>query len=62
MSVVCAECGHPNPDGTKFCGGCGARLPATTVAPREVRKVVTVLFADVTGSTALDDRLGAPAR
>lgn len=38
MSVACAECGHPNPDGTKFCGECGARLPATTVAPREVRR------------------------
>ena len=61
MSVVCAECGHPNPDGTKFCGECGTRLPASPVAPREVRKVVTVLFADVTGSTALGERLDPEA-
>jgi hypothetical protein len=24
MSVVCADCGHPDPDGTKSCGECGA--------------------------------------
>ncbi len=36
----------------RFCGGCGrALLPFTT--PREERKLVTVLFADVVGSTRL---------
>lgn len=28
--VVCTQCGHPNPSGSKFCGDCGAALPATT--------------------------------
>ena len=37
-----------------FCPGCGA--PLAVVATREVRKVVTVLFCDLTGSTAIGDR------
>src|SRR5207237_4283948 len=41
--------------GFKFCGNCGAPLQEPAPA-REVRKVVTVLFCDLTGSTALGDR------
>jgi class 3 adenylate cyclase len=52
----CAHCGADNPGSLKFCGECGARLPAAA-AIREVRKTVTVLFADVEGSTALGERL-----
>jgi class 3 adenylate cyclase len=52
---VCASCGQENPDGFKFCGNCGAPLAAPTPA-REVRKVVTIVFCDLTGSTALGDR------
>ena len=48
----CATCGRENPDGFRFCGSCGASL-AEAPAPREVRKVVTVVFCDLTGSTAL---------
>jgi class 3 adenylate cyclase/tetratricopeptide (TPR) repeat protein len=51
--MICAACGQENPDGFKFCGSCGAPLIA---AARESRKVVTVLFCDLTGSTALGDR------
>jgi class 3 adenylate cyclase len=52
---VCAACGRESPDGFAFCGACGAPLVAE--APRrEVRKVVTVLFCDLTGSTAIGDR------
>jgi class 3 adenylate cyclase/tetratricopeptide (TPR) repeat protein len=52
----CSDCGQENPDGFRFCGACGAAL---TVAepPRELRKTVTVLFSDVTGSTAMGERL-----
>jgi class 3 adenylate cyclase len=50
----CATCGQDNPVGARFCSGCGTAL-ATTAALREVRKTVTVLFADVTGSTALGE-------
>lgn len=44
-----------NPDSARFCSACGAGLAAT--AAREVRKTVTVVFADVTGSTALGEQL-----
>jgi predicted amidophosphoribosyltransferase len=30
---VCARCGRPALEGDKFCGGCGAQLPALTKAP-----------------------------
>jgi class 3 adenylate cyclase/tetratricopeptide (TPR) repeat protein len=54
--VVCAACGHENPAGSRFCNGCGAPV-ATPVAPREERKVVTVVFADIVGSTARAESL-----
>src|SRR2546429_1854211 len=53
--TVCSACGRESPDGFKFCGNCGAPLEEPAPA-REVRKVVTVLFCDLTGSTALGDR------
>ena len=53
--LTCANCGHESPEAFKFCPECGA--PAVTAAPaREVRKVVTIVFCDLTGSTALGDR------
>jgi class 3 adenylate cyclase/tetratricopeptide (TPR) repeat protein len=52
--VTCASCGRDNPVGARFCNACGAAL-ATTAPQREVRKTVTVLFCDVTGSTALGE-------
>ncbi len=58
--MVCDRCGSGNPDGQRFCGGCGAQL-AEAESPREVRKVVTVLFCDVTGSTALGERVDPEA-
>jgi class 3 adenylate cyclase/tetratricopeptide (TPR) repeat protein len=52
--AVCASCGRDNAEDARFCNGCGAALAA--VEPqREVRKTVTVLFCDVTGSTALGE-------
>jgi class 3 adenylate cyclase/tetratricopeptide (TPR) repeat protein len=53
--ATCPSCGKDNPAAARFCGECGASL--ATTASREVRKTVTVLFADVTGSTALGERL-----
>jgi class 3 adenylate cyclase/tetratricopeptide (TPR) repeat protein len=53
--LTCNRCGRENPDSARFCSSCGAALTADRV--REARKVVTVLFADVTGSTALGERL-----
>jgi class 3 adenylate cyclase/tetratricopeptide (TPR) repeat protein len=53
---TCPACGEPNADRARFCQACGR--PLDVEAPiREVRKTVTVLFADVTGSTGLGERL-----
>jgi class 3 adenylate cyclase len=53
--VVCPKCGHENPAGARFCNACASPLEAPAV--HEQRKTVTVLFCDVTGSTALGERL-----
>jgi class 3 adenylate cyclase/tetratricopeptide (TPR) repeat protein len=52
---VCVACGHENRPEARFCDACGARLDPARA--RELRKVVTILFCDVTGSTALGERL-----
>ena len=54
--AVCASCGAENRDEARFCDSCGAAL-AEAAPVRELRKVVTVLFCDVTGSTALGERI-----
>jgi ribosomal protein L40E len=51
--AICAQCGAENPQGAKFCNECGARLVEAPAA-RDQRKTVTVVFCDVTGSTAMD--------
>jgi class 3 adenylate cyclase/tetratricopeptide (TPR) repeat protein len=60
MALTCPGCGTELAPGTKFCPECGEKL-STAPASREVRKVVTVLFADVTGSTALGEQLDPEA-
>jgi hypothetical protein len=54
---ACARCGQENPDGFRFCGACGAALGLDFAQAREVRKTVTIVFCDVTGSTVLGERL-----
>jgi len=54
---TCPACGQENPDGFRLCGMCGATLGAVARAPREERKVVTILFTDLVGSTATAERL-----
>src|SRR5947207_7065515 len=49
--ATCASCGRPVPDDARFCPACGAeqaRLPAG-----KERKLATILFADLVGSTEL---------
>ena len=53
--ATCSQCGRESPDEFGFCPACGAPL-GVVAPPREVRKVVTVLFCDLTGSTAIGDR------
>jgi class 3 adenylate cyclase/tetratricopeptide (TPR) repeat protein len=53
--AVCPSCGAENRDEARFCDSCGSLLAAEPA--RESRKRVTVLFCDVTGSTALGERI-----
>jgi class 3 adenylate cyclase/tetratricopeptide (TPR) repeat protein len=53
--MVCASCGHESVVSFRFCPECGAPAAAPTQL-REVRKTVTVLFCDLTGSTELGER------
>jgi class 3 adenylate cyclase/tetratricopeptide (TPR) repeat protein len=48
---VCPNCGREAPEDARFCAGCGTALAFAEPA-RQERKIVTVLFADLVGSTA----------
>ena len=50
--VTCPSCGQENPEGFRLCGMCGAALTDAAEPAREERKVVTILFTDLVGSTA----------
>jgi class 3 adenylate cyclase/tetratricopeptide (TPR) repeat protein len=76
---TCRSCDGENPEGTRFCGHCGAPIVAPEVSEEHLRGVVagrigerlaegrgaspyerrliTALFADVSGFTTLADRL-----
>jgi len=65
VAARCPECGADVAAGARFCSNCGIPLAggarieseAAPEVPAEARKVVTVLFADLAGSTALTQRL-----
>src|SRR5215212_6037451 len=52
--AVCGACGSELPPAARFCASCGARVE-DPARPNEERKVVTVLFVDLVGSTAQAD-------
>ena len=60
---VCPQCGYENFPGDKFCGGCGHRLEEVAETDEKAlevegaRKLVTVLFSDMSGYTALSEKL-----
>src|SRR4029453_676244 len=58
--VICPSCGQENPEGSRFCNACGAEVAAEPPG-REYRKVVTVLFCDVVGSTSLGESVDPEA-
>jgi class 3 adenylate cyclase len=51
----CAGCGEENPARSRFCSNCGASLEEPS-APREERKLVSVLFVDLVDFTARADQ------
>src|SRR5215207_3161639 len=53
---ACSTCGFESDRAFRFCPDCGAQRPAAAPS-REQRKTVTVLFCDLTGSTALGETL-----
>src|SRR3989440_3956300 len=56
--VVCRKCGRENAEDASFCPGCGSPLTSPAhEGPREERKVVTVLFADLVGFTSRAEQL-----
>ncbi len=65
FALRCASCSVELPLGAKFCLECGAATgaaprAATPIAPTpsaDSRKVVSIVFADLVGSTALHERL-----
>jgi class 3 adenylate cyclase/tetratricopeptide (TPR) repeat protein len=52
----CPRCGQGNRPDARFCDACGTAL-TPPIPPREERKVVSVLFADLVGFTATAERL-----
>lgn len=69
LEANCPSCGAENPPGARFCIDCGARLvpesaPQATPAsapPPEERRTATVLFADLSGYTAVAERMDPEA-
>jgi class 3 adenylate cyclase len=52
----CVACNQENPPVARFCLACGLSL-ATDAAPREERRIVTIIFVDLVGFTARADNL-----
>ena len=54
--MKCSSCGSLNPDASRVCAACGTALSVARAVEGE-RKQVTVVFADVVGSTSMAERL-----
>jgi class 3 adenylate cyclase len=48
---ICPTCGQENPEVAKFCFACGTPLQAAAASAGEERRIVTVVFVDLVGST-----------
>jgi class 3 adenylate cyclase/tetratricopeptide (TPR) repeat protein len=55
-TTACPRCGAEVPTTARFCPNCGLSL---IESPRQERRVVTVLFGDLTGFTEMSERLDA---
>src|SRR3954447_25882499 len=56
MVTACPSCGFENAPGAKFCSECGTPL-AVAAPAREERKIVSIVFCDLVGSTARAEQL-----
>jgi class 3 adenylate cyclase/tetratricopeptide (TPR) repeat protein len=57
----CAACGESNPARARFCLACGQPLEDEAAAVPELRRSISIIFADLVGSTVLGDSLDAEA-
>ncbi|PKN30100.1 MAG: hypothetical protein CVU64_05020 [Deltaproteobacteria bacterium HGW-Deltaproteobacteria-21] len=63
LVLICPDCTSENLPGDKFCGECGHELEKIRETRKDIpsidseRKHVTVLFSDLSGYTAMSDRL-----
>jgi class 3 adenylate cyclase len=61
--VKCPNCQHENPEDAKYCQECGTRLIAAsksvgiTSIPDAERKRLTALFSDLSGYTAMTEKV-----
>jgi class 3 adenylate cyclase len=59
LAPRCPACAHDCEPDAQFCDACGASLVARPAEDAGARKIVTIVFADLIGSTALHERLDA---
>ena len=63
LESICPSCQSPNPPGYQFCGDCGHKLEEPPPKEKPIpptdseRKHVTVLFSDMSGYTAMTEKL-----
>jgi len=63
LELACRQCGNVNPLGSMFCSACGRELRETSESAKVIpetereRKHVTVLFSDLSGYTAITEKL-----
>jgi len=58
---TCPACGEKNSERARFCQACATPLPESVEPTAEVRKVVTIVFADMAGSTQIGEKLDPEA-